>query len=119
MKNTKGIYRLNFDCGRQGSLRGIFIADKEHVKVLIENKIEVYWGEVLGKHSEVYGPMDDGELTLVSDNVEAIKIIEELGLENGYNPFEQTAINFEHEGIEEGEWTISDLVTKLIELQRA
>ncbi len=113
----KAIYRLKFDCGRQGELNGIFIAEKAKVKVLLENKIEVYWGEVLGKHSEVYGPLDDGELVEVSDNVEAIKIIEELGLENGYNPFEYTAINFSHEVIEEGDWTIDDLCDKLIELQ--
>lgn len=113
----KAIYRLKFDCGRQGQLEGIFIAEKEKVKVLLENKIGVYWGEVLGKHSEVYGPLDDGELVMVSENEEAIKIIEELGLENGYNPFKYTAINFEHENIEEGDWTIEDLCDKIIELQ--
>ena len=118
MKNTKGIYRLKFDCGRQGILDGIFIAEKKHVKVLIENKIEVYFGEVLGKHSEVYGPIDENELTFVSDSPEAIKVIEELELENGYNPFEYTAINFEHEGIDdEEEWTVQKLVEKLIELK--
>lgn len=117
MENTKGIYRLNFDCGRQGSLQGIFIAEKEYVKTLIENKIEVYFGEVLGKHSEVWGPMDNGELTLVSDSEDAIKVIEDLKLENGYNPFDYTAINFEFEGIEEGDWTVLDLVKKIIEVQ--
>ncbi len=113
----KAIYRLKFDCGRQGQLTGVFIAEKEKVKVLLENGIEIYWGEVLGKHSEVYGPLDDGELTMVSESEEAIKVIEELGLESGYNPFEYTAINFSHEGIEEGDWTIDELCDKLIELQ--
>lgn len=113
----KGIYRLNFNCGRQGTLNGIFIAEKEHVKILIENKIEIYFGEVLGKHSEIFGPIADDELVFISDNSEAIKIIEDLGLENGYNPFNYTALNFEHEGIESGEWTIKDLVQKLFELK--
>lgn len=49
----KAIYKLNADYGRNGNLTGVFIAEKEHVAVLLENKIEVYFGEVLGKHSEI------------------------------------------------------------------
>ena len=125
MENKKGIYRLNAEFGRMGDLTGIFIANKEHVKILIEYGIEVYWGEVLGKHSEVYGSLDESELTLVSDNPEAIKIIEELRLENGYNPFDYTALNFELEGSEDGDFEdgdfddmcIGDIVERIIELK--
>jgi hypothetical protein len=119
MENEKGIYRLNFDCGRMGDLSGIFIANKEHVKVLIENKIQVYWGEVLGKHSEIYGPVDESEIVLVSDSPEAIKVIEDLGLENGYNPFDYTALNFQLEGSDEDfdDMSIDEIVEKIIELK--
>ena len=119
MESTKGIYRLHVDCGRQGELIGIFIAEKEHVRVLIESGIEVYWGEVLGKHSEVFGPIEDGELTLCSDNPEAIKIVEDLGLEIGYNPFNETAINFEHEEIDGDDCTIGELVEQLINFNKS
>lgn len=47
----KAIYKMDCDCGRMGSLQGVFIAEKEHVTVLLKKKIEVYFGEVLGKHS--------------------------------------------------------------------
>ena len=114
----EAIYRMYFDCGRQGELTGIFIADKAKVKVLLENGIQIYWGEVLGKHSEVYGPLDEGELVEVSDNPEAIKIIKELELENGYNPFNYRAIDFQHDEIDVDDMYIDELCEKLIELQK-
>lgn len=112
MENLKGIYKLNIDLRRHGSLEGTFIAEKEHVKVLIESKIEVYFGEVLGKHSDISGSIEDVDLKLVSDSPEAIKIVEELGLQTGYNPFEYTTIN-DTDGL-----TVLDVVKKIIEQNR-
>lgn len=119
MENEKGIYRLYYNCGRMGELTGIFIANKEYVKVLLENKIQVYWGEVLGKHSEVYGSLDESEITLVSDSPEAIKVIQDLRLENGYNPFDYTALNFQLEGSDENfdDMSVDEIVEKIIELK--
>ena len=39
---------MDFDCGRMGNLEGVFIADTEDVEYLVNNKISVYFGEVLG-----------------------------------------------------------------------
>lgn len=114
----EAIYRMRFDCGRQGELTGIFVAEKAKVKVLLENGIEIYWGEVLGKHSEVYGPLDEGELIEVSDNPDAIKIIKQLKLESGYNPFHYSSFNFEHDEIDAEDMGIDELCDKLIELQK-
>lgn len=113
MENTKGIYKLNFDCGRQGKLTGIFVAEKEHVRVLIEEQIEVYFGEALGKHSEIWGPMSDGELVLVSDNTEAVKVVEDLKLSTGYNPFHYGSVNFSREGIDTDDLTVQEIIEKL------
>ncbi len=115
MENTKGIYKLNFDCGRMGSLEGLFIEEKEYVQALVESGIEVYFGEVLGRHSEVYGPVGKDEITLVSDDPAAIKVITDLKLSSGFNPFEYTAINFASDGIEsQGELVIRDLIKELL-----
>lgn len=114
----KGIYKLHFDCGRMGQLDGIFIAPKEHVKVLIEEKIQVYFGEVLGKHSEIHGPIEEKDITFISDNPEAIKIIEELELETGYNPFGYSAYDHEYEGIEDQELIVSELIDQIIILKK-
>lgn len=83
----KALCRLNFDCGRQGSLEGIFIADTEDVKFLIENKVSVYFGEVLGKHSEIYGNVEPHELEVITTEANVVDIVDKYGLSTGYNPF--------------------------------
>ena len=84
----KALYKLNFDCGRNGSLEGIFTAEKEDVEVLVEKEIPIYFGEVLGKHSEVYGTVERDEIEFITDAEEVINIFEKYKLSSGYNPFD-------------------------------
>lgn len=84
----KALCRLKFDCGRQGCLEGIFVADTEDVKYLIENKVSVYFGEVLGKHSEIYGTVEQREIEVITTEANVVDIVEKYGLATGYNPFE-------------------------------
>ena len=84
----KALYKLHFDCGRQGELNGLFICDTEKLEQLVKSEYEVYFGEALGKHSEVYGKIEECDYTLVSTDDNVIKVIEENNLENGYNPFD-------------------------------
>ena len=58
----KAIYEFFWDCGRQGDVTGLFVCDKEKVESFIGK--EVYFGEILGKHSEVYGSLDKKDLTI-------------------------------------------------------
>jgi len=90
-----GLYRLNIAMRRSSNLTGVFIAPKAHVKYLIESGIEVYFGEVSGKHSEVYGPIEEKELTLITDDENVIKTVFDYKLESGLNPFDYGLINFE------------------------
>lgn len=85
--NKLGIYKLNFDCGRMGSLEGIFAAYSDEVKQLIDSGVEVYFGEVLGKHSEVYGSIDESEITFLTDNEEFVRMFVDNDMQSGYNPF--------------------------------
>ena len=64
---TDQLYKFEFDCGRMGSLDGIFIADDKKIKQLTKNNPSIYFGEVLGKNSEIFG--DFSEM-----NVEKIKM---------------------------------------------
>lgn len=64
------LYRFNWDCGRMGHVEGVFIADSAEVSSCIGR--EVYFGEILGKHSEVQGTLEEGELTVLSDDKEFI-----------------------------------------------
>lgn len=83
----KGLYKFEEDFGRMGELEGLFIAEVDKVDELIESEVEVHFGEVLGKHSDVSVIMSDDNLTLVTTEENVIKVIEDYNLENGYNPF--------------------------------
>jgi len=80
------LYEFNFDCGRSGSLVGRFLATPEEVSAIIGK--DVYFGEVLGKNSEISGEIDKDEITMITDNQDFIKMSSDLGitLESGINP---------------------------------
>ena len=99
----KAIYKFKAECGRQGTLEGCFIADKKMVEVLISEKIEVYYGEVLGKHSEIYGNVEPNELTMVTDDNSIIEMFEKHQLYSGINPFDYGFINYSNEKIDTNE----------------
>lgn len=85
----KGIYEFYWDCGRQGCVNGLFIADKSYVESCIGKS--VYFGEILGKHSDIYGTLDEADLESKTDDQEFInKFIEIMGdgTISGYNPLE-------------------------------
>ena len=102
----KALFKMNFDCGRMGNLEGVFVADIEDVECLVNNKISVYFGEVLGKYSEIYGCVTESEIKQITTDENVIKVVEEYGLESGYNPFEYTLFTSETEDVPENgvEW---------------
>ena len=82
----KKLYKFHVDYGRQGDLEGLFIAEEKDVKQIIGKNI--YFGEVLGKHSDVSETMTEemfGEINLPTDTLE--KLEKELGATwSGINP---------------------------------
>ena len=76
------LWSFYWDCGRQGEVEGLFKATREEVENAIGK--EVYFGEILGKHNEIYGMIEEGEIELVSDN--PIEVMS--AKESGYNPLE-------------------------------
>jgi hypothetical protein len=76
------LWKFCWNCGRQGKVEGIFKATKDDVKDAIGE--EVNFGEILGKHSEVYGVIEEGEINLVSDD----PIVVVNSKESGYNPLD-------------------------------
>jgi hypothetical protein len=95
--DKEALFKMNFDCGRQGSLKSVFISTKEKVKYLIDNKLEVYFGEVLGKHSEVFGTFESKEITFITSDENVLNVVKEHGLCNGIDPIEEPLINCEDE----------------------
>jgi len=100
MENELAVFKMNIDFGRMGNLEGVFVAKKSHVKCLIDNKIEVYFGEVLGKHSEIYGPVEEKDIKIISEDPQVIDVIINHDLSSGYCPFDYTFVNA-------GEWAES------------
>ena len=82
----KAVYKFHYETYRSGDLEGLFIAEQSEVEHLLRNGIEIHFGEVLGKHSDVSVIMDDTVLWEASSDPAAIKIIEDLELESGINP---------------------------------
>jgi hypothetical protein len=84
MKNY--LWKFYWSCGRMGDLDGLFVATENEVKQAIGR--EAYFGEVLGKHSEIYGTLEEKDITKVeldSETVEKVKNI--LGdTWSGFNP---------------------------------
>jgi hypothetical protein len=82
------LYEWEWDCGRQGSVGGRFFATPDSLERIFGK--EIYFGEILGKHSEVVGRLERDEVKLVTDNQEFIAKAKELSvnLESGYNPFD-------------------------------
>ena len=57
----KNLYQFYTDC-YYGCVEGTFIAEDDDVKSLIGK--EVYFGEILGKYSDVYGRIQEKEIIL-------------------------------------------------------
>lgn len=107
----KALYKMTFDYGRMGELEGVFVAEKEYIDYLTSHKIMIYFGEVLGKHSEVCGWLEESEVKLITDDEKVISIVEEYGLESGYDPLYQT-LGQDTEGLEDTDIDWDDCTVK-------
>lgn len=82
----KNLYDFYWDCGRQGEVEGRFLATPKEIENLIGKKVQ--FGEILGKHSDIYGIIEEGDITLITDNQQFIKEASRIGVDLcfGYNP---------------------------------
>ncbi len=84
----KRLYRFVSDCHRNSILSELFITDDRDVSSIIEKS--VYFGEVLGKYSEIIGTIGFEEIIEVSVDQDRVSKLESVfGGPNlsGYNPF--------------------------------
>jgi hypothetical protein len=83
----KVLFEFNYDCGRMGGLTGLFVATDAEVEALYGR--EIYFGEVLGKHSEIVCDFDSCCVEEKTRDQEFIaKLIEIVGdtTVSGFNP---------------------------------
>lgn len=82
------LYSFYWDVRRMGSVEGLFICDPETLESHYGKS--VYFGEILGKHSDIYGTLDREDIKLVSDDQDKVAWLEGLLGEtvSGYNPLD-------------------------------
>jgi len=83
---TQALYRFEYDCGRSGELCGLFVAEKDEIEALIGKRI--YFGEVLGKHSEVVITFDEECVDILTEDQDFISKFIQFGLTTGFNPID-------------------------------
>jgi len=81
----KAVYKFKHDFGRYGKLKGIFVADDSEIENLIGK--EIYFGEVLGKHSEVIVEIIPESIVCMEwADQDFVNKFEKLHLSCGYDP---------------------------------
>lgn len=86
----KYLWRFVADFGRSGSLDGLFVATEEDAKGLIGR--DCYFGEALGKHSEVSGRLEDSDISKVDISPESVEEVSKVlgDTWSGWNPLYHT-----------------------------
>ena len=94
------LFQFFVDCGRMGDIDGLFIACHSDVNEIMGKRI--YFGEILGKHSEVEVVIKPDNVTVISTDQDKIIWLKELlGTSvSGYNPLEY----YESDGNEDEEY---------------
>ncbi len=94
----KKLYKFYWDCGRMGDVTGLFVAENTEVEAAIGKHL--YFGEILGKHSDISGNLTADDLTVKSDDQDFIeKLVTVIGNTtiSGYNPLNYLPEEFEEE----------------------
>lgn len=72
------LYRYHLVCGRMGDLTGLFVVSplgERCLRALIKSGVEVQFGEVLGKHSDVSSPVKAAHIKRVKATDDEIAIV--------------------------------------------
>lgn len=82
----KKLYKFYEDFGQMGSLEGIFVEDDKFMHDKIFGGI-IYFGEVLGKHSDIFCDITEDNCKVLTDDEKFIDMAIEYGIVPvGHNP---------------------------------
>lgn len=82
---SRCLYKFYWDCGRMGAVEGLFVESPSTIQQSIGKK--VYFGEILGKHSEIHGSLSEEDFKVISEDKNVVSVFEEHVGTFGYNPF--------------------------------
>lgn len=84
----KAVYKIEYDgIDFDGNLSGIFIEDSENMKKLKEDDIELQFGDICGKYSDVVMKYNEWNVNEIFDQ-NVIDIVEKFNLCVGINLYE-------------------------------
>lgn len=91
------IVKFKADYGRNGNLDGLFICTQDQLDAIFGK--DVYFGEVLGKHSNVTVDLQKDDFEIISDDQDFIaklkKVFKITSTISGHNPIDYIYDNFE------------------------
>lgn len=82
------LFQFRWDMG-YGCVEGLFVAEQEEVDAVIGK--EVYFGKVLGRYSDVSGPVLEEEIKVVTEDQDFIEMLLSIfsgSRISGYNPLD-------------------------------
>jgi hypothetical protein len=82
------LFQFSWDMG-YGCVEGLFVAEQEEVDAVIGK--EVYFGAVLGRYSDVSGPVLEEEIKVVTEDQDFIEMLLSIFSSSrisGYNPLD-------------------------------
>lgn len=94
----KAVYEFSKYFGRMGDINGVLVLDKKKAEWLQGKR--VYFGEILGKHSEII--VDSLKLEELSDNEEVVAFCERFGPFGNYLPIDSIVEDYYFELIDDG-----------------
>ncbi len=82
-----GLYKFYLDCGRMGTVSGVFASNSSEIGKIMGK--EIYFGEILGKFSDVSCVISNKNLTLLTDDSDFIQKAKQYKLvPSGHNPLD-------------------------------
>lgn len=102
-QTNKRIYKFHWGHYRIGDLYGIFVAMPEQIAEAIGQT--VYFGEVLGKHSDVVVDLEPKHFTEMTTSSLMVEEFEQCDLETGYNPLQYLDEDEEYGDEEDDDWS--------------
>lgn len=82
----KNLYKFTLDCGRSGTIEGVFSASSQEITELVGKTIN--FDEVLGKHSYISTEVSPDVIKLLSEDQEKIEWFDTAIGTIGHNPFD-------------------------------
>lgn len=94
------LYKFTLDWGRMGTIQSLFVADPKEVEAAYGKVL--YFGEALGKHSEVEDELTPEMLEEVTDDPDFIDLCINRDIFVGPNPLDHIHPEYQDDYVEEG-----------------